>query len=460
MQSLRIALMTHGTRGDVQPLVVLGRELERRGHRPVLAVPVGSADMARAAGLEVVELPVDWREYLGAPDAGRSWVTSADSEEFLAGLRSVMAAHIGEIARTLYAMSQGADLIVSGSLTEDMATVIAEARGIPLSLLQLFPVRPNDVVPNPFVTSKASTVPGANRQTHVAYEQAAWQARREGVNRLREALGLAPTQLSTQRRARLLGALEIQGYSRELVPGTGWLPEQRPFAGWLEPQGQDRRGIAEHGLDPDLASWLDAGDTPAYFGFGSTPVADPAAMVALIDKATGDLGLRAVITSGWAALPAHPVTDPARIRVVDSADLTALLPRCRFAVHHGGSGTTGAAARAGLPALIASGMLDQPMWGELVQRRGAGIHLPLHQLTTDNLRSAMQRLLDPRIVTAARELGRAVRAEGDAAATAADLLNSFARPHTGTPALRARAGGARRPRPAAVPLRREQGEVA
>ncbi|MGW6909655.1 glycosyltransferase [Streptomyces sp. NPDC054940] len=425
MKALRIVLMTHGTRGDVQPLVALGLEFARRGHTPVLAAPAGSAAMVRAAGLPLVELPVDWREFLSAPTPDRSWVTSGDSAEFLAGLRTVMAAHTADIARTLYATCEGADLIVSGSLTEDIATLVAEARRIPLTLLQLFPVRPNDAVPNPFVTSEASAEPGANRRTHTDYERACWELRHDGINRLREAFGLAPTDLSTPLRARMLGTLEIQGYSRLVVPGIEW-PAYRPFAGWLELTGQDRALAAEHGLDASLESWLEAGGTPAYFGFGSTPLANPAAVLATIERATGELGLRAVVTAGWAGLPAESVGDPTRVRMVDSADLTALLPRCRLAVHHGGSGTTGSVVRAGVPALVASGMLDSPMWGELVRRRGVGLHAPLRHLDADGLRAALERLEERRMVEAARDLGRAVRAEGDGVRRAAELALGFA----------------------------------
>ncbi|MFG3296854.1 glycosyltransferase [Streptomyces sp. NPDC048179] len=426
MKALRIVLMTHGTRGDVQPLVALGRELVRRGHAPVLAAPAGSAAMVRAAGLPLEQLPVDWRELLSRPAPDRSWVTSGDSTELLAGLRTVMATHTADMARTLYRACEGADLIVSGSLTEDLAVLIAEARRIPLALLHLFPARPNHAVPNPFVTTEASEVPGANWRTHVDYERASWQQRREGVNKLRETFGLAPKDLSTPLRARMLGALEIQGYSRLLVPGVEW-PSYRPFSGWLEMTGQDRALAAEHGLAPGLESWLEAGEAPAYFGFGSMPLADPAGVLATIERVTGELGLRAVVTAGWAGLPADAVGDPARIRVVESADHTALLPRCRLAVHHGGSGTTGSVIRAGIPALVAAVMLDQPMWGELVRRRGVGLHLSMHGLTAEGLRGALRRLLGPEPVKAARDLGRAVRAEGDGLARAADLALAFAR---------------------------------
>jgi len=129
MTSLRIALMTHGTRGDVQPLAALGRELARRGHRPILAVPSRAAGFVRGLGLEAEPLAADWQEFLTDPAVDRAWLTSGDRREMLDGLRKVMGAHAGEISRSLIAMSQDADVIVSGVLTEDIATVLDKPVG-------------------------------------------------------------------------------------------------------------------------------------------------------------------------------------------------------------------------------------------------------------------------------------------------------------------------------------------
>ncbi|GAA3830153.1 glycosyltransferase [Streptomyces phyllanthi] len=425
MTSLRIALMTHGTRGDVQPLVALGREFLSRGHSPVLAVPAGFVEFVRNAGLPAEPLPADWRGFLTDPTADRSWLTSDDSTELLAGLRTVMAAHAGGIAQTLIRLSEGADLIVSGSLTEDMATVIAEAREIPPALLHLFPVRRNGMLANPFVTGRSSAVREQNVATHEAYERASWESRREGINALRAALGLAETELPTPDRVRAIGGIELQAYSPHLVRGMDW-PAHRPVVGWLDLDEHTRRAVGEYGLDPELEAWLADGPAPGYFGFGSMPVADAQAMVRTIEKATGELGLRAVVTAGWAELSQSAVSDPNRIRVVGDTHHGALLRRCRFAVHHGGAGTTGAVARAGLPSLITSVMLDQAMWGEIVQRRGAGLHLPMRAVDAGSLGTALEGILTPEIMETAEVVGHAVRSEPDAVAAAADSVLALA----------------------------------
>lgn len=48
---VRVSLVTLGTRGDAQPIVVLARELERRGHTTVLGVPPNLLDFVARAGL-------------------------------------------------------------------------------------------------------------------------------------------------------------------------------------------------------------------------------------------------------------------------------------------------------------------------------------------------------------------------------------------------------------------------
>lgn len=53
----KVLLLTHGTRGDVQPFVALAEALTAAGHDVVLAVPAASAPLAPGTEAEVV--PVD-----------------------------------------------------------------------------------------------------------------------------------------------------------------------------------------------------------------------------------------------------------------------------------------------------------------------------------------------------------------------------------------------------------------
>merc|ERR1719229_1478285 len=52
-----------------------------------------------------------------------------------------------------------------------------------------------------------------------------------------------------------------------------------------------------------------------------------------------------------------------------------LFPRCACTVHHGGSGTTAAALRAGVPTVITPVALDQFDYAEIVQRLGVGLRV-------------------------------------------------------------------------------------
>jgi len=49
-----------------------------------------------------------------------------------------------------------------------------------------------------------------------------------------------------------------------------------------------------------------------------------------------------------------------------------LFPRVSVVVHHGGSGTTATAARAGIPQIIIPHILDQYYWGDRIHRAGLG----------------------------------------------------------------------------------------
>ena len=48
--TMKFALASYGTRGDIEPCIVIGRELLRRGHEVRVAVPPNLVGLAEAAG--------------------------------------------------------------------------------------------------------------------------------------------------------------------------------------------------------------------------------------------------------------------------------------------------------------------------------------------------------------------------------------------------------------------------
>ena len=97
------------------------------------------------------------------------------------------------------------------------------------------------------------------------------------------------------------------------------------------------------------------------------------------------------------------------------------------AVHHGGSGTTAAALRAGIPQIVVPHLGDQPYWGRRMHELGvAPKPVPKPKLTALRLATAIREVTgDPRYAAAAEVLGALVRAE-DGLAAAVELVERYA----------------------------------
>ena len=57
--TMKFVLASYGGRGDVEPAMVVGRELLRRGHEVCMAVPPNLVGFADAAGLAAVAYGLD-----------------------------------------------------------------------------------------------------------------------------------------------------------------------------------------------------------------------------------------------------------------------------------------------------------------------------------------------------------------------------------------------------------------
>src|SRR5690606_29561173 len=97
----------------------------------------------------------------------------------------------------------------------------------------------------------------------------------------------------------------------------------------------------------ELEAFLEAGEPPVYVGFGSMAVAAAADAARVAVEAARARGRRLVLARGWAGLDLAGGADDCL--AVDDVNQQALFPRVAAVVHHGGAGTTTAAARAGTP---------------------------------------------------------------------------------------------------------------
>lgn len=388
---MKIVLAGYGSRGDIEPCAAVGRELLRRGHDVRMAVPPDRVRFIESAGLPAIAYGPDTREQIGAATSFVQRVQNPVSA--LPQLVERVTGVWAEKGVALTSLADGADLLVAGMNEQRLAANVAEFYGMPFAALHFFPVQALEL--------------GA-LQAHVT-EVA------EGAQR--EALGLP---VAAGRSAREV--LEIQAYDELCLPELAgeWAKPgyRRPFVGTLTLE-------MPTDADNEVLSWIADGTPPIYFGFGSTPVTSPAETVAVINGACERLGERALICSGPNDF--NDLVVAGHTKIVDAVNHAAVFPACRAIVHHGGSGTTAAALRAGVPMLVLWLWLDQPIWASAVSRLEVGIARPFSESTYDSLVADLRSLLTADYVTRAREVATAMTKPAESVAKAADLLEDAAR---------------------------------
>jgi UDP:flavonoid glycosyltransferase YjiC (YdhE family) len=177
--------------------------------------------------------------------------------------------------------------------------------------------------------------------------------------------------------------------------------------------------------DGEVAAWIAAGTPPICFGFGSIPVGSPADTIAMISDACAELGERALICA--AATDFSNVPHSEHVKVVATMNYAAAFPACRAVVHHGGAGTTAASLRAGVPTLILWTGPDQLIWGFRVKRLKVGASRSFSATTRESLVKDLRTILAPERLTRARKLATRMTSTAESVATAADLVENFAR---------------------------------
>jgi len=351
---MRMLLSTYGSRGDVQPLVALALALRKLGVEAVVSAPPDAEFAELLARHDVPSAP--------AFQSVHEWIATARQS----GLRlpELAARLVPAQYEALMAAARGCNAIVATGLfpSKAAALAVAETMGVPYASVHFCP----RYLPSPEHPPVA--FPGWPHPPEMTDNRELWayNARAmdalfgEAVNSHRVAIGLPALdhvrdQVFTHRPLLASDPVLSPWQPNELVDavqtGAWILPDERPLA-------------------PDLAAFLDAGEPPVYVGFGSMAMQgseDPARNAI---EAVRAHGRRVVLARGWAGLA--PIDEGHDCFAIGEVNQQALFPRVAAVMHHGGAGTTTAAARAGTPQLIVPQVADQPYWAGRVADLGIG----------------------------------------------------------------------------------------
>ena len=408
---MKFLLAVLGTHGDVLPFLGVGSELLRRGHDVSLSAPAPFAEHAAQAGLPFHALgtQADFDRLVREPNLWHPRRGVETAFEFaLAFAEDIF--HWIEANRT-------EPCVVVASSTSFGARIAQDRFGLPLVTLHVLPL----LIESRYAPPR---LPGLPLPDILPARFRHWLGRGADryvidpvvlprLNAFRDRLDLPPV-----RRLRHWW----NSPSRVLLLFPDWFaPPQPDWPSQAEQVGfplADRFGD-ESALTPELTAFLDAGEPPLVFTYGSGMRQGRAFFETAVDICR-QLGRRGVFLAPQDGQV--PPDLPAQILHRSYAPFSALLPRCAALIHHGGVGTVAQGLAAGIPQLVVPVAFDHFDEGKRLQRLGVGATLSRRRFTATRAAAEIRRLLSDPKVAHACAAAKARMASEDGIQSACDAI--------------------------------------
>jgi vancomycin aglycone glucosyltransferase len=391
---MRVLLSTIGSRGDVQPLVALALQLKALDQEIRLCVPPDFQEWIESLGMPVTPIGPQLR-----PTGKASQITALPTPE---QMRQMMEATVATQFETIISAAKDCDMIVGATALQIAAPSVAESLGLPYIFVAYCPA----VLPSPHHAPPALGMLGDTPGASITDYSEQWMIDAQRWNAMWGDL------LNARRIA--LGLTPVDDVRSHVLTERPWLAADPTLAPWPSPADHSvfQTGAwllpDERPLSAELEAFLDAGEPPIYFGFGS--IRAPEGLSQVMIQAARTLGRRVIISRGWADLSL--IDNAADGLAIGEVNQQALFKRVAAVVHHGGAGTTTAAARASTPQVIIPQSYDQHYWAQRIHQLGIGsAHAP-GTPTTESLTSALEQALQPDVAARAQVIATKIRHDG------------------------------------------------
>jgi vancomycin aglycone glucosyltransferase len=360
---MRVILTSHGSTGDIYPVIALAVALQRAGHHVRFATIPHYQTEVEAAGIEFLPLCPNWEQadlsyWMGRLQKIRTPVYQL--RELYVGARRYIPEMIARMDRAL----ADADLLVSSYLFP-MNRAIAERRGVPFATFAFaHHVIPSADYPPENLPSPAWLGPRLRR----AWNRWLWKTGDAVVDRVINGTISGALKSAGLPRVRNFFAAPadrvLVAVSETLMrPARAQIDDRFRFTGYCRWQAPE---------DPALEAELRAftrGEPVPVLTFGSMVYENPGAIMERFVRAW-PRDRRIVIQRGWAQFP--QLGDESTFKVIGKVSHDQLFRHASAIIHHGGAGTTASALHAGKPQIVVPHIGDQTFFGMEVERLGCG----------------------------------------------------------------------------------------
>jgi sterol 3beta-glucosyltransferase len=406
---MKIALLTLGTRGDVQPFAVLGRALKARGHEVTISTAGNFAGFVNSYDLNFVAVDADFQAIL-------------NSEEGKKMMRNPFSAR-KHLNRLIYPMMRDAMMKFHNLSKENevvlfhvkaMADYYADGLNCKFIRTNVVPaIEPTSEFINPIISF--SGLPSFMNRISYKLSELGMKMMSKPINQFRKDIGL-------NNKYKKLDLPSIYGLSSYFLPKPKDYPLKSYYTGfWYEDSKAE--------LGKDLVEFISRGESPLLLTFGSMPYKSTIDLPKTLARLTRELNTRLVVIKGWGLNNTEELQNNSSIKVIESAPYDKLMPHIKAAIHHGGIGTVAECLRAGKPFLTCPVLYplgDQHFWGTVAYKRGLGLKpIPLKKMTSDKLMASVSELLrNEQLYTNSRKIMEELKTE-DGVANAIEVIENI-----------------------------------
>ena len=407
-----ITAVAVGTRGDVEPLAELGKEMLRRGHGFRILTSEAFRPFIENKGVTFIKLDMD------ADHVMQYLVTDyKTSLDFARGMFRLKKENPGFMEQTIEAI-EGSDLVMYGTCAA-FARHAAEYLGIPVARLFFSPMDPTrqyslycDEYDSDGVLKSYNGLPqGMSLMTMVA------------LNKWRKSVGLPKWRISS-RYTEMNGRKVLTFYPTSPVlmpPDPSWGEHIHVTGYWYHPE-EAVNGYVE---PKKLTEFLSTGEKPIFVAFGKAESPELAKLQLLTLDALKRSGIRAIVQAFQ--VPEKDRRNTEKLFFIDSVPYPYIFGKVRAVVHHGGNTTNGLGLWAGLPTLVIALALDQYFYGRMDHRVGCGpepLYIRKRMCSTEEIENAINDLVSGKYDSKAEEISQKIMQENGIAA-AAEVIEKY-----------------------------------
>ena len=375
---MKIALLTLGTRGDVQPYVVLGRAFAEHGHDVTLSTGNNFASLANEYSVKFIPAQADFQALINSEE-GKAMMKNPflARKHFTTKVQPMMI----EALKVFYDVAKSSDCVLYH--VKSLGDFFADQFPEKMIRANVIPaIEPTSEFPNP-VFSALPLPRFLNRFTYKLADLGLAM-----MNKVIREFRISSSLSSTL--PKRLDLPSIYGISPSFLPKPSDFPSNSYFTGfWQSLSSQD--------LDSETINFLSSKQEKVLITFGSMPFETRFDLQQTIQTLSKKLNVNVLIVKGWGFENVSSYNQSDSVKFIATAPFDKLIPKVNAVVFHGGIGTMAECLRAGVPFLacpVIYPMGDQYFWAKRAHELGCSpLPIPIKKLTEENLVRKVSELL-------------------------------------------------------------------